>query len=105
MLARDIGTRTVGPVDGAKDRVFSVSRMEALLDMLRRDAPGVPGLMTGDARTPVGSHTQEERVRGVDRTCSAEGADRSRGIGEILQVGIKPAAQHRYRKAKAPRYK
>jgi hypothetical protein len=63
----DVGCRTNGAIDEAKERVRACSRIESCLSARRADRPAVLGLMTGETGASIGSKILEECITACPR--------------------------------------
>src|SRR5205823_3930659 len=68
--------------------IGAIRRGEAHGHALRRDAPGVVGLMARDAAASVGSQILEESVGQVDRAIRRKRPDLTGGILERREISV-----------------
>ena len=85
---RNVGGVAVGAVVGAEDRVSALGHVEAVLNIPRRDAPTIAGLMTGRATASIGSERLEKWAGDVQRSGGNEGLGNAVLIGEGGEIPL-----------------
>src|SRR5689334_3155223 len=84
----------VGTIVGTEDRIRPLCEFKPQRDVGGRDRPGVTGLVTRHAASPVRSEALEKGTGPIDFACGIKGFEDARWIRKWEKVGKKPAIRH-----------